>query len=181
MVSRRFDTESKATRDRLVVEAMRLFAERGFRATTVGDIEAAAGLVPRSGGLYKHFAPKRLHVSPLERSSRTAARSGRSAPIRSASTKNALSGRSSIRLHCSPDHKEGVMSERRWWVRAALAVLGFQLVVTGLWAVVDPLGWYKGFPGLGRHWVVATGPYDRPPPVDPGRGSSRTASAISGP
>jgi AcrR family transcriptional regulator len=38
---------------------MRLFAERGFKATTVGEIEEAAGLVPRSGGLYKHFPSKR--------------------------------------------------------------------------------------------------------------------------
>jgi AcrR family transcriptional regulator len=37
---------------------MRLFAERGFAATTVGDIEAAAGLQPRRGALYKHFASK---------------------------------------------------------------------------------------------------------------------------
>src|SRR4051794_15225871 len=37
---------------------MRLFAERGFRGTTVGDIEEAAGLAPRAGGLYKHFRSK---------------------------------------------------------------------------------------------------------------------------
>lgn len=37
---------------------MRLFAERGFRGTTVGDIEHAAGLAPRAGGLYKHFRSK---------------------------------------------------------------------------------------------------------------------------
>lgn len=33
-------------------------AERGFKATTVGDIEAAVGLVPRSGAMYKHFESK---------------------------------------------------------------------------------------------------------------------------
>lgn len=37
---------------------MRLFAERGFDATTVADLEAAVGLQPRRGGLYKHFATK---------------------------------------------------------------------------------------------------------------------------
>src|SRR5690349_10108353 len=37
---------------------MRLFAERGFRETAVGDIEAAVGLQPRRGALYKHFASK---------------------------------------------------------------------------------------------------------------------------
>ena len=46
------------TRDRLLDAGMRLFAEKGFRATTVGDIEAAVGLQPRRGGLYKHFASK---------------------------------------------------------------------------------------------------------------------------
>jgi AcrR family transcriptional regulator len=46
------------TRERIIVEAMRLFAERGYRGTTVGDIEQAAGLSPRAGGLYKHFASK---------------------------------------------------------------------------------------------------------------------------
>lgn len=37
---------------------MRLFARNGFHATTVGDIEAAAGLQPRRGALYKHFPSK---------------------------------------------------------------------------------------------------------------------------
>jgi AcrR family transcriptional regulator len=46
------------TRDRIVTEAMRLFAEQGFRGTTVGQIEAASGLSPRAGGLYKHFRSK---------------------------------------------------------------------------------------------------------------------------
>jgi AcrR family transcriptional regulator len=46
------------TRERIVTEAMRLFAEHGFRGTTVGEIEEAAGLAPRAGGLYKHFRSK---------------------------------------------------------------------------------------------------------------------------
>jgi AcrR family transcriptional regulator len=37
---------------------MALFAERGFGATSVADIEEAVGLQPRRGGLYKHFANK---------------------------------------------------------------------------------------------------------------------------
>ncbi|MGQ0802388.1 MAG: TetR/AcrR family transcriptional regulator, partial [Actinomycetota bacterium] len=49
---------AETTRDRLVAAGMRLFAERGFRGTTVGDIEAAAGLTPRSGALYRHFPSK---------------------------------------------------------------------------------------------------------------------------
>jgi AcrR family transcriptional regulator len=46
------------TRERIVTEAMRLFAERGYRGTTVGDIEEASGLAPRAGGLYRHFESK---------------------------------------------------------------------------------------------------------------------------
>jgi len=46
------------TRERLLREGLRLFASRGFDGTTVGDIEAAAGLKPRRGGLYRHFPSK---------------------------------------------------------------------------------------------------------------------------
>ncbi len=44
--------------DRLVDAAVDLFAERGFSAVTVGEIEAAAGFTARGGTLYKHFASK---------------------------------------------------------------------------------------------------------------------------
>lgn len=37
---------------------MRLFAERGYRGTSVAEIEAAAGLRPGSGGMYHHFSSK---------------------------------------------------------------------------------------------------------------------------
>ncbi len=46
-------------RDRLLAEALKLFAERGYAATSVADIQQAAGLAPGSGALYKHFASKR--------------------------------------------------------------------------------------------------------------------------
>ena len=38
--------------------AMKLFAEHGFTATSVGAIEKEAGLAPRSGALYQHFKGK---------------------------------------------------------------------------------------------------------------------------
>lgn len=50
--------ESAPTRQRLLEQGLGLFAERGFRATSVGDIESAAGLQPRRGALYKHFPSK---------------------------------------------------------------------------------------------------------------------------
>ena len=46
------------TKQRLLQAGVRLFAERGFRETTVGDIEAAVGLQPRRGALYRHFPSK---------------------------------------------------------------------------------------------------------------------------
>jgi AcrR family transcriptional regulator len=49
---------NQGTRERIVEEAMRLFADRGIRGTSVADIEAAAGLSPGSGGLYHHFSSK---------------------------------------------------------------------------------------------------------------------------
>lgn len=51
-------TSDVNTRDRLLDSAMRLFARQGVAATTVGQIEAEAGMSPRSGALYKYFESK---------------------------------------------------------------------------------------------------------------------------
>jgi AcrR family transcriptional regulator len=51
-------TAPASTRDRLVTEAMRLFSAKGFEATSVSQIEAAAGLAAGSGALYRHFKSK---------------------------------------------------------------------------------------------------------------------------
>jgi AcrR family transcriptional regulator len=48
-----------ATRDRIVQVAMDLFGRQGFRATTVNQIEAGAGLSVGAGGLYRHFRSKK--------------------------------------------------------------------------------------------------------------------------
>lgn len=58
VVAGQCDATSVPTRERLVSAATRLFAEKGFEATSVGEIEAAVGLIPRRGTLYKHFASK---------------------------------------------------------------------------------------------------------------------------
>ena len=47
------------TRNRIVAESMRLFGSNGYSATTIAQIEDAAGLSAGSGGLYKHFPSKR--------------------------------------------------------------------------------------------------------------------------
>jgi AcrR family transcriptional regulator len=49
---------STTTRERIVDEAMRLFSQHGYTATSIAKIEAAAGLTPGAGGLYHHFASK---------------------------------------------------------------------------------------------------------------------------
>lgn len=50
--------DSRPTKDRLIDAAIGLFAHNGVAATTVGDIERAAGMAPRSGALYKYFESK---------------------------------------------------------------------------------------------------------------------------
>ncbi|GAA4204562.1 TetR/AcrR family transcriptional regulator [Streptosporangium oxazolinicum] len=49
---------TRSTRERIIDEALHLFAERGYAATSVAEIEAASGLSPGAGGLYRHFKSK---------------------------------------------------------------------------------------------------------------------------
>ncbi|GAA3471905.1 TetR/AcrR family transcriptional regulator [Nonomuraea roseola] len=51
-------TTPGVTRDRLLTEAVRLFASKGYDATSVADIQVACGLTAGSGALYKHFPSK---------------------------------------------------------------------------------------------------------------------------
>ena len=53
------------TKERLVTEAMRLFGQQGYRATSVNQIEKAAGLVPGCGALYNHFKSKQELLSAV--------------------------------------------------------------------------------------------------------------------
>ena len=51
---------------------MELFARKGYAATTIGAIEQAAGLAPRSGALYQYFTGKdELLSAALERKMQT--------------------------------------------------------------------------------------------------------------
>jgi AcrR family transcriptional regulator len=54
-----------STRERLLIAAQRLFADRGFDATAVGDIEEAAGFTRRGGTLYRHFRSKQAILTEL--------------------------------------------------------------------------------------------------------------------
>ncbi len=51
--------QSGAARERILIEATRLFATRGYTSTSVADIQLACGLTAGSGALYKHFRSKR--------------------------------------------------------------------------------------------------------------------------
>jgi len=51
-------SKGEATRDRILSAAMKLFAAQGYAQTSVGAIEQAAGLAPRSGALYQYFEGK---------------------------------------------------------------------------------------------------------------------------
>ena len=46
------------TKEKLQTAALDLFSERGFRETTIGAIEANAGLTPRAGTFYRHYSSK---------------------------------------------------------------------------------------------------------------------------
>lgn len=66
-----------SARDRYVTEAARLFATRGYAATSVADIQRASGVAAGSGALYKHFRSKRdllgavieVHVATMRETS----------------------------------------------------------------------------------------------------------------
>jgi AcrR family transcriptional regulator len=51
-------SSTTSTRERIVDEAMHLFSQHGYAATSIAKIEAAAGLTPGAGGIYHHFPSK---------------------------------------------------------------------------------------------------------------------------
>ena len=48
----------------------------------------------------------------------------------------------------------------RRWVRVGLVYLTVSFLAVGLWATLDPKGFYDDFPGGGRTWVAGDGPYN---------------------
>jgi hypothetical protein len=48
----------------------------------------------------------------------------------------------------------------RGWLRAGLLVLLLASLLVGPWAQFAPASFWEGFPGFGRAWVSAYGPYD---------------------
>jgi hypothetical protein len=61
-------------------------------------------------------------------------------------------------------------------IRSVLLLLvAVPQAVAGLWAVVDPRGWYGSFPGFGHAWIAAYGAYDGHLATDAGAGLLATA------
>jgi uncharacterized protein YjeT (DUF2065 family) len=56
-------------------------------------------------------------------------------------------------------HAGRIEAHRREF-RAALIALGAPLAAIGAWAALAPHSWFDEFPGGGRHWVSALGPYN---------------------
>lgn len=55
------------TAARIKAAALPLFAERGFAGTSIAAIETAAGLAPRAGAFYRHFASKEALFEEIAR------------------------------------------------------------------------------------------------------------------
>lgn len=58
MTAATVDRRRTDTKARIVAASLELFAARGYVATSVADIEGAAGLTPGAGGLYRHYRSK---------------------------------------------------------------------------------------------------------------------------
>lgn len=58
----------------------------------------------------------------------------------------------------------------RPWVRVGLIAIGVPNLLTGLWAVVSPQGWFDSFPGFGPALVAAEPPYNAHLATDAGAG-----------
>jgi len=56
------------------------------------------------------------------------------------------------------------------WLQLVLMLLALIDIVTGVWAIVSPRGWYDDFPGLGHHWVSVQGPFNEHLASDAGAG-----------
>ena len=60
---------------------------------------------------------------------------------------------------------------REFATKIGLAYLALVLLETGIWAVADPQGFFRNFPGVGSsHWVAANPPYNHHLVIDAGSG-----------
>jgi hypothetical protein len=64
------------------------------------------------------------------------------------------------------------------WVRLGLVALAVPQAITGLWAILDPSGWFTDFPGFDPRLVAAEPPYNVHLATDVGGGFLATAVAL---
>jgi hypothetical protein len=64
------------------------------------------------------------------------------------------------------------------WVRVGLVVLAIPQAITGLWAILDPEGWFADFPGFDPRRVAAEPPFNSHLAADAGAGFLATAVAL---
>lgn len=62
------------------------------------------------------------------------------------------------------------MSRNQSRTKVALLVVGVGSLISALWIRLAPHNFYENFPGFGRHWVKALGPYDGHTITDYGAG-----------
>lgn len=65
------------------------------------------------------------------------------------------------------NHNSAVTSR---WVRIGLVVIGLPNLLTGLWAVLAPRGWFDNFPGWDPRLVAAEPPFNSHLATDAGAG-----------
>jgi hypothetical protein len=64
------------------------------------------------------------------------------------------------------------------WVRLGLVALAVPQAITGLWAILDPSGWFSEFPGFDPRLVAADPPHNDHLATDVGAGFLATAVAL---
>ena len=64
-------------------------------------------------------------------------------------------------------------------MRVLLAILAAVNLETGVWAVADPGGWFRTYPGFGRHWLTVQGPFNEHLAVDAGAGFLAVGTALA--
>jgi hypothetical protein len=64
-------------------------------------------------------------------------------------------------------------------IQVGLVILALPDLITGAWAVLDPSGWFRHYPGGGQHWVAVDGPYNHHLAIDAGVGFLAVGVALA--
>jgi hypothetical protein len=64
------------------------------------------------------------------------------------------------------------------WLRVLLMLIALVDLVTGVWAIFAPHGFFTTYPGFGHHWVAANPPYNEHLVLDTGTGFLAVGMAL---